>query len=241
MRSLAAPIAWTIGRCTASTCRPFRSMFTSHRRGIREAGREERGPRRPITGADATPPAGKERLPVYNVSWHDAVRYAPRGARKHLRTEGRMGSAPHAQGRGGSRLPVGQRLRAGTGGAARARARSSGRAERLGQRACAGRIVRRQRVMGNVWEWVADSYGTTYYSVSPVENPSGPERGLYKVISRGGGRAHPNCATAPSITATSRCPIRDSRRLASAARDSLAIAGVSAKGAAEVRSQSFPS
>lgn len=28
---------------------------------------------------------------------------------------------------------------------------------------------------GNVWEWVADLYGTDYYKVSPEHNPSGPE------------------------------------------------------------------
>ena len=28
---------------------------------------------------------------------------------------------------------------------------------------------------GNVWEWVADYYRPTYYSISPEENPTGPE------------------------------------------------------------------
>lgn len=38
---------------------------------------------------------------------------------------------------------------------------------------------------GNVSEWVADFYQRDYYSVSPVDNPSGPEGSNYRVI-RGG-------------------------------------------------------
>jgi formylglycine-generating enzyme required for sulfatase activity len=38
---------------------------------------------------------------------------------------------------------------------------------------------------GNVYEWVADWYGETYYAESPVQNPPGPERTLVKVV-RGG-------------------------------------------------------
>lgn len=39
---------------------------------------------------------------------------------------------------------------------------------------------------GNVWEWVADYYGETYYSVSPQRNPTGPSTGELRIV-RGGG------------------------------------------------------
>lgn len=39
---------------------------------------------------------------------------------------------------------------------------------------------------GNVWEWTADYFGQSYYSISPQENPNGPATGDRYVI-RGGG------------------------------------------------------
>ena len=38
---------------------------------------------------------------------------------------------------------------------------------------------------GNVWEWVSDWYGSSYYAISPYENPTGVEDGTEKVV-RGG-------------------------------------------------------
>ncbi len=40
-------------------------------------------------------------------------------------------------------------------------------------------------MIGNVWEWVADSYDADYYKVSPALDPAGPENSSRKVM-RGG-------------------------------------------------------
>ena len=38
---------------------------------------------------------------------------------------------------------------------------------------------------GNVWEWVSDWYDADYYKTAPLRNPTGPARGMSKVV-RGG-------------------------------------------------------
>ena len=43
---------------------------------------------------------------------------------------------------------------------------------------------------GNVWEWVGDYYGMTWYDGSAKDNPQGPPAGSYRVI-RGGSYSNP--------------------------------------------------
>ena len=42
---------------------------------------------------------------------------------------------------------------------------------------------------GNVWEWCNDWFNPDYYSISPSENPTGPQQGVERVI-RGGSYMH---------------------------------------------------
>ncbi|WP_298868785.1 bifunctional serine/threonine-protein kinase/formylglycine-generating enzyme family protein, partial [uncultured Gimesia sp.] len=46
-------------------------------------------------------------------------------------------------------------------------------------------------IYGNEWEWCQDFYSATYYSESPLENPTGPARGVERV-QRGGGFKEPS-------------------------------------------------
>jgi len=48
---------------------------------------------------------------------------------------------------------------------------------------------------GNVSEWVSDYYDGSYYAVSPVDNPRGPEKGRFRVIRGGGWHTGPGCMT----------------------------------------------
>ncbi|MFH1143668.1 MAG: SUMF1/EgtB/PvdO family nonheme iron enzyme [Candidatus Eisenbacteria bacterium] len=46
---------------------------------------------------------------------------------------------------------------------------------------------------GNVSEWVADILGEDYYSQGPVDNPTGPYTGYFRVVRGGGWHTGPGC------------------------------------------------
>jgi iron(II)-dependent oxidoreductase len=62
---------------------------------------------------------------------------------------------------------------------------------------------------GNVREWVNDWYQADYYSVSPPENPPGPESGDYKVLRGGAWRNDPIFLTVTDRAAYAQPTFRD--------------------------------
>jgi sulfatase modifying factor 1 len=139
----------------------------------------------PFHWGGATAPAGKERQPVYNVSWFDAVKYcASVGGR--LPTEAEWERAARAD-TADLDYPWGNDFvdpAATTPGAGR-RAHSGGSTGPVAVGSFPANGFGLYDVSGNLWEWTADWYDLHYYSRSPVESPTGPETGRYKVI-RGG-------------------------------------------------------
>ena len=135
-------------------------------------------------------PQGEEKLPAYNVDWYQAQAYCG-WLGKRLPTEAEWEKAA----RGGldrKKFGWGDVVPAEsepTAGRAAARAKlpanfNSTRAIEVGRFSPNGYGL--FDMAGNVWEWTNDWYERNYYSISPLENPRGPEKGQYKVF-RGGG------------------------------------------------------
>ncbi len=119
---------------------------------------------------------GKGQHPVANVSWDDAVAYCQhQGKRLPTEAEWERAARGLAEGRmfpWGDKNPTQKQARFGSESTVPVCT-----TERNSFGLC--------DMIGNVWEWVSDWYGRTYYADAPERNPTGPERGLYRGL-RGG-------------------------------------------------------
>lgn len=123
------------------------------------------------------PPAGRERHPVADVSWDDAVAYcAWKGSRLPTEAEWERSCRGPAEGR---KYPWGDQPPT----------REKARFDTLDGPARVCEVPKSPfghcDLIGNVWEWTADFYAKDYYAAAPDRDPRGPGEGMYRVL-RGG-------------------------------------------------------
>jgi formylglycine-generating enzyme required for sulfatase activity len=131
-------------------------------------------------------PKGKEQHPVVNMSWQDAAAFCQwasqtTGQKIRLPSEAEWEKAARgADGRlypWGNQPPTKQLCHFG---------KLFGDTKPVGQFSPQGDSPYGCADMaGNVWEWVADWYSDTFYSIAPSRNPIGPDTGGLRVL-RGG-------------------------------------------------------
>jgi len=144
--------------------------------------------RKPFHWIGGKVPAGKEQFPVYNVTWDGADAFCKWEGKK-LPTEAQWEKAARGGSEKTTMYPWGDELNPGQRGARGGGGAPAGKPAHFGfpnGPAKAGSYPPNgyglYDMLGNVAEWTADWYGRTYYSISPEKNPTGPDKGMYRVF-----------------------------------------------------------
>jgi formylglycine-generating enzyme required for sulfatase activity len=133
-----------------------------------------------VMGANPSGFPGDDR-PVENVSWNDVQEYLKRlnamndGYRYRLPTEAEWEYAARAGSTADTVADVEE--------VAWYDANSRGETHPVGGKRANGWGL--YDMLGNVWEWCSDRFGTHYYASSPIDDPQGPASGSMRLV-RGG-------------------------------------------------------
>lgn len=123
-------------------------------------------------------------FPVVGISWADAAAYAE-WTGKRLPTEAEWEYAARG-GRTGYNYPNDEKLTEQT-----ANYHPGKGTKPVGSFPANGYGL--NDMAGNVAEWTADRYSSTYYCESPEHNPEGPQTGRFRVFRGGGWHSGPYC------------------------------------------------